>query len=138
MQIDLTMRNFGKETLNLLGCVSGMKDEFDPINYPRYDFNYQERLKTFRGIQVRETHFVLDRSEYFSCQFHRKNLHWLVFHIVDMVIGWYVYIAMESWKIGQRGMIRWQSTFDIMNLVHSWHHLRKNQNGQNIRGIKID
>ena len=56
MQIDLTMRNFGKETLNLLGCVSGMKDEFDPINYPRYDFNYQERLKTFRGIQVRETH----------------------------------------------------------------------------------
>jgi len=75
MQIDLTMRNFGKETLNLLGCVSGMKDEFDPINYPRYDFNYQERLKTFRGIQVRETHFVLDRSEYFSCQFHRKNLH---------------------------------------------------------------
>ena len=53
MQIDLTMRNFGKETLNLLGCVSGMKDEFDPINYPRYDFNYQERLKTFRGIQVR-------------------------------------------------------------------------------------
>ena len=58
MQIDLTMRNFGKETLNLLGCVSGMKDEFDPINYPRYDFNYQERLKTFRGIQVRETRFV--------------------------------------------------------------------------------
>ena len=46
------MRNFGKETLNLLGCVSGMKGEFDPINYPRYDFNYQERLKTFRGIQV--------------------------------------------------------------------------------------
>ena len=73
MQIESTMKNFGKETLNLLGCVSGIKD--DPINYPRYDFNYQERLKTFRGIQVRETHVVLDRNEYFSCQFQRKNLH---------------------------------------------------------------
>ena len=41
-----------KETLNLLGCTTKMKDDIEGLNYPRRDAKFQERLRTFRDTQV--------------------------------------------------------------------------------------
>ena len=50
------MRNLARDALELVVCgVSGMKEterEKDPLNYPRYDAKFAERLKTFQGIDL--------------------------------------------------------------------------------------
>lgn len=46
------MLNLAKETLTLLGCTAKMKDEIESLNYPRRDAKFQERMRTFRDVQL--------------------------------------------------------------------------------------
>ena len=52
------MRSLAKDALNLIICgTTGMKvteieKETPPLNYPRFDKQYEERLKTFQGVEM--------------------------------------------------------------------------------------
>lgn len=123
------MRSLAKDALSFIICGTGAmsnsesEKETPMLNYPRYDKKYEERLKTFQGIEMPVEPKLFALAGFYYCG------------PGDCVVCAYCRGKLEDWSEGtfchtnhlcnhliEKVMIRYMNTSNITDTVHLYCH----------------